>query len=331
MTTKQSLDVLYQCDDGYAPLCGVSLESLLANNKDIEFSIHIMSDGITPANKKRIKNIADNHKQSLEFIDAKSIVSELKKLGVEPYRGESYAPYLKIFAYRDLKTKTGKILYIDCDILILNSVAELASLNLKNHTLGMVEDFIGGWYKKVIGLPQANNYYNAGLMLVNQKNWKKNNFTEKILQSYQKTGKNYWLADQDIINICCGKDTAKLDIKYNLFSQFYDGVRFTKFIYGTRKQYYDSSHILNALKNPTAVHCMSGWYGRPWMTPNKHPMKGAWLKHLASTPFNGILQMDNPNENYNLDRKLSKLPLLHKIIIAIVRFRKIKKVIKAYS
>lgn len=329
--TKKSLDVLYQCDDGYALLCGVSLESLLENNKDMDFFIHIMSDGITSSNKKRIKDIADKHGQSLEFIDAEPIVRQLKKLGVAPYRGESYAPYFKIFAYRDLKLKTNKLLYIDCDILVLNSVSELCDFDLEHHTLGMVEDFIGGWYKKVIKLPQTNIYYNAGLMLVNQKNWKKNGFTEKILKSYQETGKNYWLADQDIINICCGKDTRKLDIKYNLFSQFYDGVGFTKFIYGTRKGYYADPHIKKALANPTAVHCMSGWYGRPWMSPNDHPVKQAWLKHLASTPFSETLDVSNPNANYNLDRKLSKLPLLHKLIIGIVRFKKIKKVIRTYS
>src|SRR4051812_47711087 len=117
---KKSLDILYQCDDAYALLCGVSLESLLENNKDMDLFIHIMSDGITSANKKRIKEIAEKHKQNLQFIDAKPIVNELKTLGVAPYRGESYAPYFKIFAYRDVKSKTGKLLYIDCDILILN-------------------------------------------------------------------------------------------------------------------------------------------------------------------------------------------------------------------
>ncbi len=329
--TKKSLDILYQCDDAYALLCGVSLESLLENNKDMDLFIHIMSDGITSANKKRIKEIAEKHKQNLEFIDAKPIVSELKTLGVAPYRGESYAPYFKIFAYRDVKTKTGKLLYVDCDILILNSVADLSGFDLDNHSLGMVEDFIGGWYKQVIKLSQADTYYNAGLMLVNQENWKKNNFTEKILKSYQETGKNYWLADQDIINICCGKNTKKLDIKYNLFSQFYDGVRFTKFIYGTRKGYYSNSHIKKALANPTAVHCMSGWYGRPWMTPNDHPVKEGWLRYLSGTPFSTLLNVSNPNANYDLDRKLSKLPLLHKILIAIVRLKKIKKVIGTYS
>jgi lipopolysaccharide biosynthesis glycosyltransferase len=329
--TKKSLDILYQCDDAYSLLCGVSLESLLENNKDMNLFIHIMNDGMTSANKKRVKEIAEKHKQSLEFIDAKPIVNELKALGVAPYRGESYAPYFKIFAYRDVKTKTGKLLYIDCDILILNSVADLSSLELENHSLGMVEDFIGGWYKQVIKLPQTDTYYNAGLMLVDQENWKKNNFTEEILKSYQETGKNYWLADQDIINICCGKDTKKLDIKYNLFSQFYDGVSFTKFIYGTRKDYYSTSHIRKTLANPTTVHCMSGWYGRPWMTPNNHPVKQAWREHLSNTPFNTLLNVSNPNANYDIDRKLSKLPLLHKILIAIVRFKKIKKVIRAYS
>ena len=329
--TKKSLDVLYQCDDGYALLCGVSLESLLENNKGVTFFIHIMSDGITPSNKKWIKDIANKHGQSLEFIDAKPLVKELKNLGVAPYRGESYAPYFKIFAYRDLHTKTGRLLYIDCDILILNSVAELSGLALGKYTLGMVEDFIGGWYKKVIKLPQSNTYYNAGLMLVNQKNWKKNDFTEAILKTYQETGKNYWLADQDIINICCGKATKKLDIRFNLFSQFYDGVKFTKFIYGTRKGYYSNANIKEALLRPAAVHCMSGWYGRPWMEPNNHPMRQAWQKNLANTPFNNLAHASNLNAKYGLDMMLSKIPPLHKIIIAITRFKKIKKVIRTYS
>lgn len=331
MATKKSLDILYQSDDTYAPYCGVSLESLLENNKDMNLYVHIMSDNISQINKGRLQKIVKNHGQNMRFIDGGDMVNKLTSLSVAPYRGESYAAFFKIFAYNDLKLKTDRLLYIDCDILVLKSIKDLCDANLGAHTLGMVEDFIGTWYKKVIKIPEEDTYYNTGIMLVDQKNWQKNKLTNKILNEYETTSKNYWLADQDVINICCRKDTKTLDMKYNIFSQFYDGVKFTKFIYGTRKGYYNNSYIESILASPTMVHCMSGWYGRPWMSKTSHPMKYKWNKYLSNTPFKEEAKVSNPNTNYDLGKKLSRLPLLHKILIAQTRFKKIRKVIEIYS
>lgn len=312
-----ALDVIYQCDDTYASYCAVSLTSLLENNRDLDLYVHIMSDAISPRNQTRLREVVERHKQSIEFVNGDYIKRELSSIGVAPFRGESYATFFKIFAYNDLQSKTGRLLYIDCDILILKSIKELCDFDLGRYTLGMVEDFIGTWYKTIVKIPEEEAYYNAGVMLVDQKRWREKKLTGKILNQYKKTGKNYWLADQDILNICCRKDVKRLDIKYDLFSQFYDGVRFTRFIYGTRKAFYTNSRIRRALKDPTMVHCMNGWYGRPWEEPNEHPMKENWAKYLNMTPFKDERKVANPNRNYGLDKNLSKLPALHKVLIAI--------------
>jgi len=39
----------------------------------MNFHVHIMSDNISPTNKNRVQKIVENHGQSAEFIDAKSI------------------------------------------------------------------------------------------------------------------------------------------------------------------------------------------------------------------------------------------------------------------
>ena len=49
-----SLNILYQCDDNYAPYTGVSMSSLFRRNKNIEeINIYILDDGISEENKKK--------------------------------------------------------------------------------------------------------------------------------------------------------------------------------------------------------------------------------------------------------------------------------------
>jgi hypothetical protein len=49
------------------------------------------------------------------------------------------------------------------------------------------------------------------------------------------------------------------------------------------------------------------------------------------TLFKDERKVANPNRNYSLNKNLSKLPALHKVLIAKTRFEKIEKVKKTYT
>lgn len=64
----KTLNILYQSNDYYAPITGVSMTSLMENNKDIdELNFYILDDKISDNNKNKMKQICQNTPTSLTY------------------------------------------------------------------------------------------------------------------------------------------------------------------------------------------------------------------------------------------------------------------------
>ena len=63
------MDILYSSSDSYAFLTGISMLSLLENNKKCqEIHIYIMDNAISKDNKEKLKQIAADYSRDLLFI-----------------------------------------------------------------------------------------------------------------------------------------------------------------------------------------------------------------------------------------------------------------------
>ena len=83
---KEVLNVLYQSNDNYAPITGVSLTSLLINSKDIEeINVYVLDDKISAKNIKKLKKTCEKFKRNIYIIDTDKILHKLKdELKVAP-------------------------------------------------------------------------------------------------------------------------------------------------------------------------------------------------------------------------------------------------------
>ena len=64
------LNILYQFNDAYAPYAGVSIFSLLENNKAAEeIDIYILEEALTEHNRKKLSELAHNYCRKIIFID----------------------------------------------------------------------------------------------------------------------------------------------------------------------------------------------------------------------------------------------------------------------
>ena len=84
---KKVLNVLYQTDDNYAIITGVSMISLFEKNIHIDdINIFLLDAGIEQQNIEKIKKICNDYKRNLEIISTKEFYEQLDKLGVEKFR-----------------------------------------------------------------------------------------------------------------------------------------------------------------------------------------------------------------------------------------------------
>lgn len=282
------LNVLYQSNDNYAVVTGVSIASLLENNKKLdEINIYLLNDSITKKNLDRLQSLCKKYKnRNLIIVDTSDILKQLKEMKVVPHQG-TYTTYFKLMAASELKLKTDLLLQLDGDTIINDSLEELCDMDLGDCVCAATYDCLMNDYKKLIGIPLTDKYYNCGVLLINQKNWIEQDCKGQIINHLLHVRNAYHIVDQDIINVLFRHKIKYLSLTYNYNSGFY--------IYGVKESiklnklkpefYFTEEEIMKYYDHPKINHCMIAAPGRPWEENNYHPQNALYDHYLAMTPW----------------------------------------------
>lgn len=262
------LNISYASDDNYAPYLGISLVSLLKNNLNDfnEINIFILNSNISEKNIKKLKTIEKNYPfAKLIFIDVENIEDkldvELQKFKVKD--NVSLANYSRLFLSSLIPKNINKIIYLDCDTLILNSLKPLWQINIDNY-LGAGVLALNGLYshKKEIGLKKDDPYINSGMILINLEKWRTDNLEEKFIETILKFSENKveYGQDQGIINAVMKDEMLVVNPKYNLEGSLHNTSWniTTKLHSEIQYNYYTKQTLDNAINNPTVMHFCVG-------------------------------------------------------------------------
>lgn len=247
------MKIVYACDDNYAPLTAISAVSLLKHNPGAE--IILLGYRLRDDSKDLVRSRVERSGGRFRYLDASPAIAKLEAIGADSY--VSYAVYARIFIPELLGDETGTLLYLDCDTLVVDSLAELFAADLGDRPLALGLDAAHPAYKRVISLPADKPYYNTGVMIMDLARWRESRCTERLLAELQHPHGRNPLGDQDIIVRVLNDEIVPLGARWNFLSQF----------------------ILTKRKERPAIYHFSGnTLGRPWFTSSKHPMRTAYRK-----------------------------------------------------
>lgn len=130
--------------------------------------------------------------------------------------------YYRLLAHQYLPADLHRILYLDVDILVLNSLNDLYELDMGDKlyaaashsalTNNMTEQF----NKLRLGNYEAESYYNSGVLLMNLDEIRQKVKPDEIFQYIKDNKLTLFLPDQDVLNALYGKDFIKIpDELYN--------------------------------------------------------------------------------------------------------------------
>lgn len=284
---KKILNVLYQSNNNYADLTGVSITSLLIKNQHLdEINVYILNDMISEMNLEKMQQICNQYSRNLIIVDTRKIVEKLKELNVEPYKN-TYTTYFKLFAVGGLEINTDRLLQLDGDTIINGPLDELLDMDLNGYVCAATYDCILNEYKRLVDIPEGDKYYNCGVLLINKRYWDAYECEKKIVYHLSNVRNRYFTVDQDIINVLFRDKIKYLHLKYNFNSGFYIyGIEESVKIYNLKSEYYSTlEQIREAYKNPIIYHCMGAMTGRPWEQDNIHPQNDIYDKYLAKSPW----------------------------------------------
>ncbi|KJJ70736.1 MULTISPECIES: glycosyltransferase family 8 protein [Clostridia] len=302
------MNILYTCDNNYVWLMGISMLSLFENNKKADkIIVYLFSEHIAIDNQNRLKSIA-------YLYGRECIIIDLPELDIPKALCSLRWPksaFSRLYSAELLPKEIYKILYIDCDTIILGSLAELWEMNVDEYTVFGVKDCIGLNYRRNIGLDTHSLYINAGVLLLNLEKLRMFRITALIDGFLKSYGNTIHYADQDILNGMFNGKFGILPSKYNVmtleFMYNYTEIRAIRHPIN----YYSREEIKNAIEHPCITHfttCMLNI--RPWFRNSTHPLTNEFMHYKMMSPWKdktlNVMHMD-------LGTKTRLLKLLHKL------------------
>ena len=308
------MNIVYVSNEGYARHLGVSLCSLYDSNVDEErLEVFILDTGITPESRGKLKEIARSFGRVLTFIELKDL-KERFAAGIPVGQGRGSAGDAavtldtgrfdvsimgRLFAADLLPAGVRRILYLDCDTVILKPLRRLWETKLslsgaagKEKTAGtgfvmaaVQEPTIYSEVKEYLDLGKEEPYFNAGVLLIDLKQWRKEDLTRKVLEYYSGIAEQSLFNDQDALNGLLKGRIRTLSPRWNFFTNY------RYFRYDTLCRMQPSYRRIpeevfrKAKRYPAVIHYAGD--ERPWRAGAMNFYGRAYEQYLAMTPWRG--------------------------------------------
>lgn len=212
-TKEHSMHIAYNIDDNFFMQCGVTITSILENNKDKAFCFHIFCDGASDTNLKKMR-------QTMEKYHTDGIIYFMDMVPFQTFhiktRHFSRVTYLRSVMPKILRPVTDKFLYMDADMICTGDIGEIEKIDLEGYPLAAASETAEAVAFKTSFLHQkSGTHFNDGLMWIDIAEWEKKQITEKIF-SYQGADPSRFTGQsQDIMNLVLDGEIKFIDRRYN--------------------------------------------------------------------------------------------------------------------
>ncbi|MBE6784330.1 MAG: glycosyltransferase family 8 protein [Ruminococcaceae bacterium] len=207
---KLTMNILVTLNSGYIGPLSVMLKSIMINNPEEEFDLFVAHSSLTDEDFAIIQKVIDKNRTTVHPIVVPSSLMEnapvLKRISKETY--------YRLLVLDIIPQSVDKILYMDPDIVVNNSLKKLYEIPMGDaivagagHTAPIVETY----NKLRLDMPKKSRYVNAGVLMLNLEEMRKFCTTQDIFDYIAKNIKKLYLSDQDVINGMFGGRTVYFD------------------------------------------------------------------------------------------------------------------------
>lgn len=300
---NDKINIVFASDDNYAQHIAVVIASIMAKTKE-KVCFFVINDNISSEKITKLKNTAVKLNTTVEFI----AVPEEKFKNVYLSGHVSKAAYFRLALADIMPDDIEKVIYLDVDLLVYDDIKKLWQNDIKEYALAAVPDFgimasnrLCRQKKEVIGLPKGKAYFNSGVLLINLKKWRQENYTKQILEIINEN--QFPHHDQDALNKIFMEDWLQIDLRWNIIPPVFN--LFTKILLNKTFR----NQAINAKRNPGIIH-YAGRY-KPWEFSYHQDFNDMYYKYLKQTAF-ADEKMPQPGKNMkgkSITRQLMRLKI----------------------
>lgn len=336
---EKTMDILYSSSDSYAFLTGISILSLLENNKACDsIHIYIMDNHISEENKAKLMEVVNHYGRQLSFV-AMPDMKELTGQEIDTKRW-NISTFGRLYMAGVLPQTVHKVLNIDCDTIIVDSIEPLWNMDMTGKVFGGMLECINDRYRRNIGQNNGDYYMNGGIVFLNLAEVRAGDYERKFTEYITKYGSSLAYLDQDVLNGVVEQDKKLvLPMRYNVLSIYYYATyEQVQRIRRSKTAFYSKDVYDQAVKNPGLVHFTTCFLDglRPWIQGNQHPYLNRFLAYKKMSPWKDMsLQEDQRSSLVKLRTELIKkaprtvlcevASILHGIVVPEKNYRRMKQ------
>jgi len=207
---QADLHIAFSVNETFIYPLGVFLTSILENNKNQQLEIHVFVNSISEQNHVLLKELSCQYK----------VVIALYYINDEIFRGLNtiqftIAAYYRFLIPAALQGFVDKFLYLDADMVCINSLERLKSIAFENKVACVVEDHkVSKETEPHLNL-DGTAYFNTGMMYIDVEKWIGMRVSEKCLELLQTRSFEFRCFDQDALNIILEHHLKYVDSTWN--------------------------------------------------------------------------------------------------------------------
>ncbi len=201
-------------DTNYVSPFIVLMTSVFINNKNRKLHIHVILSEATAAQKGQLEKFIKRSGGTITFYE----VSPALLYGLKAPKDShiTIATFYRLFLPQLVPASVEKLLYLDPDIITLADLSGLYNTPMNGFALAAVPEINQAWVRSDLGFTKKEDYFNAGVMLINVKEWINQKITERAVVYARNNHDTIVWADQDALNGVVFGNFLKLPARFNV-------------------------------------------------------------------------------------------------------------------
>ncbi|MEK5503829.1 glycosyltransferase family 8 protein [Bacillus sp. FSL M8-0168] len=275
MKSDSTMHIISCTDNNYAQHLSVMFTSLLMNmDKNRDVKLYVIDGGIEEENKERLKKTVHRFGVPITFLD---VEKSRYDRAVESSH-ITKAAYYRISIPDLIRDETVKrMIYVDCDALVLEDIAKLWDMDISPYFVAAVEDAGQHERLKKMKISETAKYFNSGLMIIDMDKWRKHSISEKVINFINNNSEDMFVFhDQDALNAILYDQWHDLHPRWNAQTHIMLKEK-------TPATLLDKKRYMETRANPAIVHFCGG--NKPWNSQTAHPYARHYFEYLKRTAF----------------------------------------------
>jgi lipopolysaccharide biosynthesis glycosyltransferase len=290
----ETIALVCALDDGYAMPMATMVRSVLANlAPGYELQLYVIDGGITPESKAKILASVEadglpptgGDRCPITWLPPSAAM--LERMSQFKTSGHlSLSTYYRLFLPELLPSHLQKVIYLDCDLVVMTDLGQLWQLDIEPHYLLAAQDVgilqvsnpSGLLNYRELGIPAEGKYFNAGVLVLNLARWRQTRMGWQIIEYMEQNPDFIRLHDQDALNAMLFDKWGELDLRWNQTPHLYRNFR------SWRETPFSEEVYRRTVASPYIIHFASS--AKPWNRYTHHHHR-QFYQYLDQTAWSG--------------------------------------------